>query len=61
MSFLGIEAKSFLRFEDLRSETQACYYCKDQEYRYVTKDQVFNQMRNTHRPSCVNSKEENGR
>ena len=27
MSFLGNEVKSFLRFEVLRSETQAHYYC----------------------------------
>ena len=61
MSFLESEAKSFLRFEGLRSETQARYYCEDREYRYVTKYGVFNQMRNTHRPSCVNTKEENRR
>ena len=61
MSFLGSKAKSFLRFEGLRSETQAHYYCKDQEYRYVTKYGVFNQMRNAHRPSCVNSEKENRR
>ena len=32
MSFLGIEVKSFLRFEDSRSETQVHYYCN------ITKD-----------------------
>ena len=61
MSFLGSEAKSFLRFKGSRSETQARYYCEDQEYRYVTKDRVFNQKRRVHGPSCVNTKEGNGR
>ena len=27
MSFLGSEVKSFLRFEDSKSETQERYYC----------------------------------
>ena len=61
MGFLGYKAKSFLGFEGSRSETQGCYYCIDREYRYVTKDRVFNQKESVHRPSCVNTKEENGR
>ena len=61
MSFLGSEEKNFPRFVGLRSETQAHYYCEDREYRYTTKYGVFNQMRNAHRPSCVNMRKENRR
>ena len=49
---------SFLRFKASRDETQVCQYCADQECRYVTRSRVFNLIRNAHRPSCVDLKEE---